>query len=141
MQDPFEKPVGQVGGVPEPSSSGDELVSDRSRWLAALAYLFVVSVLVLYEAKQREGDEYVRFHARQGFALFFTEFALIVVSMILNHTIGRVEGLGLIVMVTFNLCTGLLAVGVSVMGFVMALSGERWEIPLLAEYAKRVPLS
>ena len=73
--------------------------------------------------------------------LFFVEFALLVVSMILGHTIGRVDYLGAVIMITWNLCTGLLAGGVSVMGFMYALSGERWRIPLLGEYARRVPLN
>jgi len=114
--------------------------SDASRWLAALAYAFVAVIFVLYEARRRPGDDYVRFHARQGFVLFFAEFALLVVSMILNETVGRIEVLGFVLMVTFNLCFGLLAVGVSAMGFMYALSGERWHLPILHKYADRVPL-
>src|SRR5262245_56137497 len=114
--------------------------SDVSRWLAALAYAFIAAIVVVYEARRRHGDEYLRFHARQGFLLFFTEFALFVVSMILNATIGKIEFSGAIFMVTWNLCTGLLAVGVSVMGFMYALSGEMWRMPVLGKHAHRVPL-
>ena len=121
-------------------SRQDLEISDSSRWLAALAYAFVLAVFVVYEAKRRPPDEYVRFHARQGFVLFFAEFALLVVSMILGHTIGHVDYLGAVIMITWNLVTGLLAVGVSVMGFMYALSGERWRVPLLGDYANRVPL-
>jgi uncharacterized membrane protein len=125
----------------ETAGAPDESLSDRTRWLAACAYLFVLSIFVLYEAKQRPEDEYLRFHARQGFAIFFVEFALVVVSTILDHSVGRIDTLGVVVMVTYNLCTGLLGVGVSVMGFVNALLGERWTLPVLGDYAKRVPLS
>jgi uncharacterized membrane protein len=114
--------------------------SDTSRWLSALAYAFVVAVFVVYEARRRPHDDYLRFHARQGFVLFFAEFALLVVSMILNQTIGRIDVLGFVLMVTWNLCTGLAAVGVSVMGFMYALSGERWHLPVLGNFANRVPL-
>src|SRR5262249_4983463 len=114
--------------------------SDTSRWLAALAYAFVIAVFVVYEARRRPQDDYLRFHARQGFMLFFCEFVLLVVSMILNHTIARVDVIGLVVMLTFNLCFGLPAVGVSVMGFMYALSGERWHLPFLGGHAHRVPL-
>lgn len=130
----------------ERPGGGDEArpdvdISDASRWLAAMSYAFVLAIFVLYEAKRRPPDPFLRFHARQGFVLFFTEFALLVVSMILGHTIGRVEYVGAVVMITWNLCIGLLAVGVSVMGFMYALSGERWRLPVLGDYANRVPLN
>ena len=114
--------------------------SDTSRWLAALAYAFVGAAFVVYEARRRPPDEYLRFHARQGFVLFFAEFAMLVVSMILNATVGKVEVLGFVFMVTWNLCWGLGAVGVSAMGFMYALSGERWTLPILGKHAHRVPL-
>lgn len=115
-------------------------VSDTSRWLAALSYAFVVVIFVLYEARRRPPDEFVRFHARQGFVLFFAEFTALIVTMILGSTIGRVEVLGAIVMITWKLAVGLLAVGVSVMGFMYGLSGELWQMPFLGAYARRVPL-
>ncbi len=115
-------------------------IPDVSLWLAALAYAFVLAVFVLYEARRRPPDEHVRFHARQGFVLFFVEFVLLVVSMILNHTVGRMEYVGFVFMTTWNLVLGLLAVGVSVMGFMYAISGERWQMPVLGRFADRVPL-
>jgi uncharacterized membrane protein len=142
MQDHVEQDgPPQVGQGTETAAARDVSLSDRSRWLGACAYLFVLSIFVLYEVKQRPEDDYVRFHARQGFALFFVEFVLVVVSMVLDHSVGKISTLGVVVMVTYNLCTGLLGVGVSVMGFVNALLGERWTLPVLGDYAKRVPLS
>jgi len=123
------------------ADAAPEDLSDASRWLSAMAYAFVLAVFVLYEAKRRPPDDYLRFHARQGFVLFFVEFALLVVTMILNHTIGKVDVVGFVLMITWNLCVGLLAVGVSVMGFMYGLSGERWKMPLLGKYANRVPLN
>jgi hypothetical protein len=43
-------------------------------------------------------------------------------------------------MILFRLAAGLACVGLSVWGFVEALGGERWHLPLLGEYAARVPL-
>lgn len=123
-----------------PVTEPREDISDTSRWLAALSYAFVLAVFVLYEVKRRPPDAYVRFHARQGFALFFVEFALLVVSMILDRTVGKVDYVGFVFMTTWNLVLGLLAVGVSVMGFMYGLSGERWEMPVLGRFAERVPL-
>jgi uncharacterized membrane protein len=127
--------------VDDRAEAAPEDLSDASRWLSAMAYAFVLAVFVLYEAKRRPPDDYLRFHARQGFVLFFVEFAMLVVTMILNHTIGKVDVVGFVLMITWNLCVGLLAVGVSVMGFMYGLSGERWKMPFLGKYANRVPLN
>ena len=114
--------------------------SDTSRWLAALSYAFVVAAFVVYEARRRPPDPYVRFHARQGFVLFFVEFVLLVVTVILDHTVGRIEAAGAVLMITWELCFGLAAVGISVMGFMYGLSGEIWHLPVLGRFANRVPL-
>lgn len=114
--------------------------SDVSRWLAACAYAFVLAIFVLYEARRRPPDEYLRFHARQGFVLFFVEFVLLAISMVLNYTIGKIDVLGFVLMVTWNLVLGLLAVGISAMGFMFGLSGEMWRMPVLGRYAHRVPI-
>jgi uncharacterized membrane protein len=116
-------------------------LSDTSRWLAACSYAFVLAIFVLYESKRRPPDPYVRFHARQGFVLFFVEFVLLVVTTMLHHTVGKLEISGAVIMVTWELIFGLLAVGVSVMGFMYGLSGEFWRMPVLGQYANRVPLS
>jgi uncharacterized membrane protein len=114
--------------------------SDTSRWLAAVSYAFVVAVFVVVEARRKPLDEFVRFHARQGFVLFFVEFALLIVTMILNATVGQIEVAGAVLMITWKLCVGLAAVGVSVMGFMYGLSGEIWHLPILGRFANRVPI-
>lgn len=116
-------------------------LSDASRWLAACSYAFVLAIFVLYETKRRPPDPYVRFHARQGFVLFFVEFVLLVVTTLLRHTVGKFDVSGAVIMVTWELIFGLLAVGVSVMGFMYGLSGEFWRMPVLGQHANRVPLS
>jgi uncharacterized membrane protein len=117
-----------------------ETPSDSARWLAAISYLFIACLFVIYEAKQRPKDDFVRFHVRQGFALFFVEIVLIVVAMVLSSSLGEIRVLGAIVMILFRLAAGLACVGLSVWGFVEALGGERWHLPLIGEYARRVPL-
>ena len=114
--------------------------SDGSRWLAATSYLFIACLFVIYEIKQRPKDDFVRFHVRQGFALFFVEIVLIVLAVVLGNSLGDIPVLGAIVMILFRLAGGLVAVGLSVWGFVEALGGQRWQLPILGEYASRVPL-
>lgn len=117
-----------------------ETLSDSSRWLAALSYVCIGSLLVLYEIRQRPRDSFVSFHARQGFALFFVEIVLLILYFVLDNSLGAVKVLGALVMIVYRLAAGLATVGLSVWGFVEALGGERWEMPFLASYAKRVPV-
>ena len=124
-----------------PEGFNPATLSDTSRWLAACSYAFVLAIFVLYETKRRPPDAYVRFHARQGFVLFFVEFVLVVVTTLLRYTIGRFDVSGAVIMVTWELIFGLLAIGVSVMGFMYGLSGEYWRMPVLGQYANRVPLN
>ena len=124
-----------------PEAFDSTKLSDASRWLAALSYAFVVVIFVLYESKRRPPDAYVRFHAQQGFVLFFVEIVLVVVTTLMGYTVGKLEVAGALIMVTWELIFGLLAVGVSVMGFMYGLSGEMWRMPVLGRYANRVPLS
>jgi len=116
-------------------------LTDLSRWLAAGSYVFFVCLFVMYEVRVNRRDEFVRFHARQGFVLFFSQVVFIVVAYILGSSVGAIPWLGAIIMITFKFLGGLLAVGLSVWGFVEALGGERWELPLLAAWARRIPLS
>lgn len=127
---------------PERELHADESAppGDLSRWLAAASYLFLVNLFVLYEVRQNKRDDFVRFHARQGFALCFVEVVLIVVALILESSLGTIRYLGAIIMISFKLVAGLAAVGLSVWGFVEALGGERLELPVLGSWAKRVPL-
>ncbi len=120
--------------------SDDAVLSDLSRWLAAASYLFFVCLFVMYEVRQNRRADFVRFHARQGFVLCFVEVVLLVISLVLDSSVGTIPVFGAIVMITFKLLAGLLSVGLSVWGFVEALGGERWEIPVLASWARRVPL-
>jgi len=121
-------------------SAVEEHPSDGSRWLAAVSYLFAACLFVIYEIKQRPKDDFVRFHVRQGFVLFFVEILLIVLAVVLSNSLGNIPVLGAIVMILFRLAGGLLAVGLSAWGFIEALGGERWQLPILGEYATRVPI-
>lgn len=124
----------------DPVQKQAERPGDSARWLAAVSYLFIACLFVLYEIKQRPRDAFVRFHVRQGFALFFVEIVLIILAVVLGNSLGDIPVLGAIIMILFRLAAGLACVGLSVWGFVEALGGQRWHLPILGEYASRVPL-
>ncbi|NNM32237.1 MAG: DUF4870 domain-containing protein [Gemmatimonadetes bacterium] len=109
----------------------------KQRWLAAAAYLgpgFLLGLL----SKHR--SEHLNWHIRQGFTLFFVEAVGIALIIILDHTIGRIPLLGFLVMLLLQLVAFVVFLVLSILGFVKALAGEHFQIPVLDEYALRVPL-
>jgi uncharacterized membrane protein len=113
-----------------------EQPSDRSRWIAAVSYIAFICFFALWKSKH---DDYVRYHARQGFLLLLAECVALVTIIVLELTIGRVRFIGFVVVLILQLVTGLGALTLSVVGFVKALFGEYWHMPMIGEYADRVP--
>lgn len=110
--------------------------SDRSRWIAAIGYIFFVCLFSLWKAGK---DPFIRAHAAQAVLLFIAECAALVAAAILSATIGKIEIVGLIVMAVFELVAALAALILSVAGIVKALFGEDWRMPFLGEFRDRVP--
>ena len=110
--------------------------SDAERWYAAVGYLFFLCFLSLWKAKD---SRFVRFHARQAFLLFLAECVAFVVIAVIDRTVGRLPFLGLVVVVIAQIFVYLTALFLSVMGFVKALFGERWEMPFFGPYREKVP--
>lgn len=122
----------------EPGSAQGEAPSEiRQRWLAAVCYLgpgWLAPILLKGEGA------FLRWHAQQGFALFFTEVVAVALLIILDSTLGRIPFLGILVILLLQLGAFVAALVISVMGFVKALAGEEFRIPVLDEYAEKVPI-
>jgi uncharacterized membrane protein len=110
--------------------------SERSRWIAAVSYLTFLCFFSLWRSKD---DPFIKYHARQGFLLLLGECVVLVATLILEVTIGKLRLVGMIVIGLFRLAAGLGALTLSVVGFVKALFGEYWHLPLLGDYRERVP--
>ncbi len=109
---------------------------ERSRWIAASSYLAFVCFFALWKAGE---DRFIRYHARQGFLLLLGEIVVLVLTFILDGTIGRLRLVGMLFVGLFQLVAGLAALTLSVIGFVKALFGEYWHLPLLGDYREKVP--
>ena len=108
------------------------------RWWAAVCYLSAIVVLPSLLVKPKSA--FLARHCRQGFALFFSEFVLLIALAVIDGTIGHIPVLGLLISILLHLIVLLVALGVSVLGFVRALSGETWTILFLDDLADRVPI-
>lgn len=89
-----------------------------SNLMAALSYLWILSIVMLLVKKD---DDYVKFHARQGLILFIASvifWFIPVLGWILN----------------------ILVVILVIVGFIKALSGERWKMPLIGDLAEKINL-
>jgi uncharacterized membrane protein len=112
-------------------------LSVRERWLAAVAYLGPGCLVTMFT---RHRTPYLKWHAQQGFALFFLEAAVVALLIILDNTIGRIPILGLVVIILTQLAAFVIFLVLSILGFVKALAGESFRIPVLDDYAEKVPL-
>jgi len=88
-----------------------------SNLMAALSYVWILSVVMLIIKKD---DEFVKFHARQGLILFIVSF------------IGVIPVIGWFIW--------LIVVVFEIIGFIKALSGERYKVPVVGDIAEKINL-
>lgn len=91
-----------------------KITQEEKIW-GALSYVWILSIVAL---AARKNNEYVRFHANQGFLLFILSLFF-----------------------WFPVLGWLLAVVVTIMaivGILKSLQGEEWPLPVLAASAKQV---
>lgn len=122
----------------------DELTEEKSheldvreRWLGAVCYLgpgWLAPIVM------RGQGAFLRWHVQQGFVLFFAEVIGVTLLVILDGTLGRIPILGMLILVLLQLVFFVSALILSVLGFVKALAGEEFHIPVLDEYAARIPI-
>jgi uncharacterized membrane protein len=112
------------------------LLADHERWYAAISYLFFFCFFGLWKARE---SEFIRYHARQAFLLFLAEVISLFIIVILDRTVGRLPFLGLLIVILVQIVVYLVALLLSVMGFVKALFGEKWILPFFGHYSDRVP--
>lgn len=97
---------------------------EDNRLIAAISY---ISLLCLIPLLLKKDSKFCQEHGRQGFIVFL----LSVVTCVL----GWVPVLGWFVLAPLG---SILVFIISVVGFVKALQGEFWEIPVIGKYRKQV---
>ncbi|MBT4857181.1 DUF4870 domain-containing protein [Candidatus Uhrbacteria bacterium] len=97
--------------------------------MAALSYVFVLCFVPLLLSKN---SPYVQFHAKQGLVLFIAEVAVMIIATIFVFIpiIGWLA----------NIAMYLFVVVMAIMGFINALGGKKWVMPLLGSYAKKLKI-
>jgi len=117
-----------ANGVRHESISEREIVSGRA--LAAVAYLPGLCFIGLLEAPN---NRFVRFHARQGLALFLCEIVAWLGIAIVDDSLGRIPVLGMIAGASLRLTLGLGFLAATAYGVAKGLSGDTVRIPFLGD--------
>lgn len=100
---------------------------DENRVIAAIGYIFILFLVPLLFAKD---SRFAQFHAKQGFALFILEVGVIMVSVF----VGWIPIIGWAISSFLTL----LAFVYALVGFVMALRGSWFRLPIVSQLAKRL---
>lgn len=136
MDDPIETPTdSRRGGGDSAAESG---VSIRDRWLGATCYLSIFVLIPIFAA---EKSAFLKRHCRQGFVLLFGEVVAWLLLWAIESSIGRIPVIGFLISILLFLAVALFFLAISVLGFMKALSGESWRLPMLDEFADRVPIA
>jgi uncharacterized membrane protein len=101
-----------------------ETVSKKSRILAAISYvpfppLFLVT---LFAAPHDSFDE---FHGKQGLVVFLAAFIVWILSFV--PLVGIAAYLGVVAIIVAD-----------IIAIAQALTGRRWQIPVLGRYAQKI---
>ncbi len=121
----------------ESEHNGGGEVGSRQRWLAAIAYL---GPLALYSMTRKGKSPFLRKHCQQGFALFLAEAAVVCFLLIISNTIGRIPILGFLIEILLELVAFLGFLVLTLLGFVRGLAGEPFRLPVIDEWADRIPV-
>ncbi len=103
------------------NTSFDSADVEKNKNIAVLSYVWILCLVPLLGKRD---SEFAQFHAKQGLVLFAVE---IIASLFVWFPIfGQLIMIGLLVL--------------SVIGIVKTLNGERWEIPVIYEWSKKINL-
>ena len=112
--------------------------SDEDKIHLLLAYFGIFALIPFLMFKDKRSDpqkEYVYWHARQGLALAIVVFVLCVIFIIAGFVLAFIPVIGWLLSCLMWVCLIVIAWGGSIMGWVKAFGGQKWEMPGIAKVA------
>lgn len=94
---------------------------EKNKVIAAIGYIWILCLVPLFLKK---GSPYCQFHAKQGLVLFIIE--------IIGWIIFWIPVIGWLLFIMVLL--------LAVMGFVNALQGNFWKMPIIGDLAEKINL-
>ena len=134
---PEEKPA-PAKKVGTSGADADEI--EEGKTFAAIGYISILFLIPLLAARD---NAFAQFHAKQAMVLTTGTIIAFVVLWIMWFMFAFIPVVGwimcfIIYLVVMALCIGWLVL--AVMGFVKALQGEYWRMPLFADLAESVSI-
>jgi hypothetical protein len=121
-----------------PAPESRAVVPDRSRFIAALAYVPTWCFLPYFVAAP--DDAFARGHGRQAFLLLFVAIVGGLVTRLAEWALSPVPVVGVLLQVVMRLIFGVGYVLLSGLGALRALTAEAETLRLLARQASRLPI-
>lgn len=104
---------------------GADKDATENKVMAALSYVFVLVFIPLLIEKE---SKFVQFHARQGLVIFLIWIGVLIIS--------SVPVIGWLLSGPLNLAM----LVISFIGFVMAIQGKQYRMPLVADLADKMKI-
>ena len=101
-------------------------------FLAYFGILSLVPFLMFKDKKDQPAKEFVYWHARQGLTLAIIVFLMFIPLMV----VWFIPFLGWIIGCLGWILILIVGLGGSIMGWIKAFGGEKWEIPVISKFAK-----
>ncbi|MCX6739693.1 MAG: DUF4870 domain-containing protein [Candidatus Parcubacteria bacterium] len=95
----------------------------ENKVLAAIGYISILFILPLI---LKPKSDFCKFHGKQGLILFIAEMITWALNFIpiIGHALWAVGTVATLIL--------------AILGIIKALNGEYWEMPYVAEYAKKI---
>lgn len=117
---------------------GAKPFSDEDKIHLFLAYFGIFSLIPFLMFKDKREDpqkEFVYWHSRQGLGLALVVFALCIVFMVAGFVLAFIPVVGWILSCLMWVLLLVISLGGSIMGWVKAFGGEKWEMPGVSKIA------
>ncbi|MBS4015383.1 MAG: hypothetical protein KGZ86_02995 [Candidatus Latescibacteria bacterium] len=122
--------------------------NERSKILAAIGYIPFLCFIPIFAARD---DEYSQFHGKQSLVLLIAyiivSIALWLISIVFGNIFGHVPIIGFmfkfIGWISHNLIgtiLGIVYVIMIIISIIYAAIGNKWEIPVISNYAKTLKI-
>ena len=98
---------------------------EENKLIAVIGY---IGILCLVPLLLKPKSQFCKFHGKQGLILFIVEM--------ISWAFNAIPVIGQILFVIGSVSTAVL----SILGLLKAFNGEYWEMPYVAEYAKKINL-
>ena len=124
------------------------MTTERNKLLSAIGYIPFLCFLPIYVARE---DDYAQFHGKQSLVLLVAyiiiSLALWFIALVFSRILGNILIIGFIFKAVgwlsnnfLGTIVGVIYLVMIIIGFIHAISGGAWEIPVISEYTRHLKI-